>query len=582
METRVHPDPVSDSRNAGEKPAARVFRQLLEAFVSESIFPRERLRILTVMPADRFSRMELVVCGKRLSFDARFGAFGRFEVRKNSPVNRECGTPAGLAEAIALVDDTDADERRKEKLRKELGGTVWFCDRNETHSEVHKLLRRELPYEDLDAAVHEGHPYHPCFKSRTGFGAEDHRNYGPESARTFRLEWLAVRRDRLRAELPCGERAFWLREIGDITLRELESRMNIAGVSIGTHSPMPVHPWQWKTVATRYSREIQSGMLVPLGPAGDLYGAMQSLRTLMNRSRPEAASVKLPMSLVNTSSLRTFEAPLVPTAPGVSEWLSKIIATDRKFSALDGFDIQKEYAALLYLPDATDDHLKHGELGAIFRESVRLKIRPGETAVPFNALALYEPDGLPFIHPWVEKHGLEEWLLRLFAATIPPVLRLLVLHGVAIEAHAQNLVLVHRDGVPTRVIARDFHESLEYSPEYPATGHPHLPDFATIAPEIHGAESNRFYRMDSTESLRELFMDTVFVYNLVDLERVVRHAYGFSETTFWALAGRFLGEGDPLGFRAPVVRTESLMRKKLFGDRADEFHHRADNPFFIP
>jgi len=577
---------ISETRSVLETPAERVLRQVLEALVFERILPPDALRFGPQEP-DGFARVSMEIAGREVRFEMRIGAFDRCEIRKRSIIDSATGESLGLQAAFALVDATEADAAKRAALKNELTHTVRLCEWNLSHLKIHSRGRRSLDYEDLDPLIHEGHPYHPCFKARTGFTDDDHRRYGPEAGGEFALEWLAVRRDRLRLELPCEERLFWTGEIGGGMLCELERRMEERRTGFDTHGLLPVHPWQWRTVEARYGTEIAHGILVPLGTCGDRYRATQSLRTLMNGCDPRKAYLKLPMSLVNTSSLRTFEAPLVCTAPYVSEGLVAVVESDRFFRNSAPLEILKEYAAALYQPCPSDEEApsKAGELGCIWRQGVRSVLKPGESAVPFNALATMEGDGRPFIDDWIDRFGLEHWLWRLLETIIPPIWRLLVEHGIAIEAHAQNLVLIHQNGWPLRLAARDFHESLEYVEDSRTKSSRFLPDFTAIDPVVGNAPPDRFYRMASLESLRELFMDTVFIYNLTDLDRLLRREYGFSEADFWSIAGRFLsapsvsGIPDTLGHRTPRLRTESLMRKKLFGGRADEFHHEVSNPF---
>jgi 3,4-dihydroxybenzoyl-citryl-spermidine/N-citryl-spermidine--spermidine ligase len=575
-------------KRAKETFEERVSRQLLEAFIFEGLLPADALLFGGAEMDDGFAPVTLKIAGFEVCFEARMGAFDRCEIRKGSAADAETGRPLGLDFAFALADTTGADPEKLAALQKELTQTVRLCEWNLSHLRIDQGERRSFRYEDLDPSIHEGHPYHPCFKARSGFSDEDHHQFGPEAGGIFELAWLAVRRDRLRVEFPGEERVFWTEEIGDETLHELERRMKERQIGFDTHGLLPVHPWQWRTVQPRYETEMHQGILLPLGSLGDRYRPTQSLRTLMNSRDPRKAYLKLPMSLVNTSSLRTFEAPLVCTAPHVSNWLSEVVGSDRFFRDTAPLTILKEYAAAIYQPAASDECCpwKTGELGCIWRESVRSTLEAGECAVPFNALATMECDGRPFIDHWVHRFGLACWLNRLLEVTIPPVWRLLAEHGIAIEAHAQNLVIVHQNGWPLRLIARDFHESLEYVVNDRLNESSHLrPDFAVIDAVIGHAPPDRFYRMASLESLRELFMDTVFIYNLVDLERLLREQYQFPETSFWNAAGQFLSApftgkiSDLIGHRAPRLRTESLMRKKLFGGRADEFHHPVSNPF---
>src|SRR5690606_40685200 len=52
-------------------------------------------------------------------------------------------------------------------------------------------------------------------------------------------------------------------------------------------------------------------------------------------------------------------------------------------------------------------------IGAIFRQSVSARLGPGESAVPFTALALEEADGRPFVSDWLVEYGIDGWVARL-------------------------------------------------------------------------------------------------------------------------------------------------------------------------
>ncbi|HEY8946594.1 MAG TPA: IucA/IucC family C-terminal-domain containing protein, partial [Polyangiaceae bacterium] len=153
-------------------------------------------------------------------------------------------------------------------------------------------------------------------------------------------------------------------------------------------------------------------------------------------------------------------------------------------------------------------------------------------------------------------------------------------------AHAQNMILVHRDGWPERIALRDFHESVEFvrgflrEPE-------RAPNFAALHPRFECAPADRYYAMSSVEELRELFMDTVFVFNLTEVAHLLQRHYAFAEERFWALVRELLtdyssswGDADrerELGHRAALVRTESLFRGRLQEPEAGGHHHWIPN-----
>lgn len=165
---------------------------------------------------------------------------------------------------------------------------------------------------------------------------------------------------------------------------------------------------------------------------------------------------------------------------------------------------------------------------------------------------------------------------------------MLVHHGVAFEAHAQNLILVHTEGWPEKIVLRDFHEDTEFVPDY--LSKPELtPDFARVDPFFTNIPDDDGYRMASTDALRELFMDCVYVYNLTDLSFLIARFHGFPEERFWSLVraqlDAYATSGVTDGSRIariastePEIIVESLLTKKIMdGGVLDYFEHSIRN-----
>ncbi|WP_041358115.1 IucA/IucC family protein [Methylorubrum extorquens] len=538
-----------------EQPEGRVLRQLAEAVLFEGLAEREPIRDLTGRIAWRLG-------SRRFRAAGTLGPFGRPRLDPGSvEMAGEAGTwaPADLA---TLVEALPAAPEHRTRLLAELRQTVELCRWNAQN--LSPPERRALPFAALDAALWEGHPYHPSFKARTGFSLEDHRRYGPEAAAPFRLEWLAVRRDTIALALPSPEDGFWRAELGgegDV----LASRLAAAGHSLDTHTLLPVHPWQMRRLEEEALRPwLAEGRAVALGTAGPRYVASQSLRTLHNLDDPSAASVKLALAVVSTSSLRILNPHFVLTGPALSDWLAGLVAAD---PALQGrVTVLREYAAAL----ADRNGPLAGQLAAIWRESPRLV--PSEAAVPFNALAVCEADGSPFIAPWLERYGRDAWLDRLVTVAVLPAWHLLAGHGVALEAHGQNMILVHRDGWPDRVILRDFHESAEYAPDF-VTSPERVPDFGAIDPAHAGPADDRFHAMRSAATLAELVTDSLFVFNLGEITRLLQRRHGLDEAGFWRRLGQRLRHHATehglearfarLEVEVPWLRVEALLSRKL-------------------
>ncbi|KQO83494.1 IucA/IucC family protein [Rhizobium sp. Leaf262] len=553
-------------------PQDRVLRQLVAATLFEGLVP------FRIEPLDRLTWTS---GGHQYRCRATLGTFGRPRIHPHSIEMKSDGNwvPASL---LAIVTGLPGNGITRDKLLRELEHTVTLCQWNEDN--IPPRDRRDMAFAELDGALHEGHPYHPCFKARYGFTIEDNLRFGPESAKPFQLFWALHARDTIRQALDRDETSFWKSELGEDVWNKIDDARQAKSLDWNDFALVPMHPWQWQRLRDGAGSDlIARGKLHGLGHFGDRYLASQSLRSLHNLDRPLAASIKLPLDVVNTSSRRTLDPHSVCTAPILSRWIAGMVGEDAAFRDRYPLTILQEYAAVL----AEHDGDLSGQIGAIWRETALKDLLPGEEVIPFNALMMLEADEKPFVHPWIERFGLMPWLNRLLEISILPVWHLLVHHGLAVEAHGQNMLLVHRDGWPVRLVLRDFHESVEFCPFF--LRHPaKAPDFPSLDARYRDAPPNQYYWMDNLDSLRELVADTLFVYNLAEVAHLLDHVYQLPEASFWqrveALLETYAASNGAsqrmaaLGYNAATIQTESLLTRKLLA-REPEYHHDVPNFF---
>src|SRR5690606_1189932 len=120
-----------------------------------------------------------------------------------------------------------------------------------------------------------------------------------------------------------------------------------------------------------------------------------------------------------------------------------------------------------------------------------------------------------------------------------------------------------------------------------------LPNFGAINPIYDNAPDNQYYRMASVEALRELVMDTLFVFHLSELAELCDTHWGYAETTFWRKVQLLLDQYQrehpeltdrlqQIGHLRPTASVESLLTRKLRRDRSAEYHHCVRNPLSSP
>ncbi|HYJ08411.1 MAG TPA: IucA/IucC family protein [Polyangiaceae bacterium] len=572
-------------------PEARVLQQLVEALLFEGVAtwlrPQQQGPSRTNREfAFQLARSSYVCCGQ-------VGAFGRVRISAGS-VRKLGPRKASSASWKEVLADVPGVAPVEAAIAEELENTVRLCRWNAHSLPELGRSRRGLDYEQLEHLLHEGHPYHPCFKSRTGFSVEDHAAYGPEAGRPFELRWLGVHRSVLRQTLPATESDLFSAELGPRGWSALSRELERAGAPLDQYGLLPVHPWQWRWLeqSPALTGALARRELIALDAAAGRFRATQSLRTLLPVDRPGGAHLKLPMAVRVSSSLRTLQPETVHAAPAVSGWLQKLVTADPFFEEVADAVVLAERASAAYAPNVAEAAALESNLSAIWRDPIARHLRPGESALPFNALFAIEPDERPHIEPWLASYGLVPWLQRLLHVSLMPLWRLLVHHGIALEAHAQNLILVHRDGLPARVALRDFHDSLEYVPSFLAR--PDLvPDFSLLDPRFAGAPRGRYYAMSSERELFELFADTVLIFNLTELSWMLERHCSFPESDFWRLARAVLAEyrcsrwHEPLRearlpARAPLLRSESLFKTRLRAASEKLLQHVVPNALREP
>ncbi|MEU6643166.1 IucA/IucC family protein [Saccharomonospora sp. NPDC046836] len=537
----------------------RVFRQLLESLLYEGALRAPNGNVIECKEGVRYT----VTSRRRYTFD-------RITVDE---VLREGVEPSSITGFLGEIrDGLDADAELLARFARELEETL-------VKDTIAQYARRgtlaDADFDTLEGAITDGHPYHPAYKSRIGFDLTDNLAYGPEFAHPIRPLWLAVHRD-----------------IAEVTasacIRETDFLERQLGGALTAPAPeytlLPVHPWQWREhVARAFAEQLRSGELVVLGTDPHEFRAQQSIRTLSCVDDPRRPYLKLAMSLVNTSTSRVLAPHTVHNAPLISDWLRGLVGEDPFLRNELRTVLLGEVLGVAANPPPTADLLRqetYGTLACIWRESLHPHLDPDEGAVPFTGLTARELDGTPLIDGWVQQHGLVHWVTQLAEVAVVPIVHLLCWHGFALEAHAQNMVLLHRDGWPSRVALRDFHDGIRFSRTHLAEPHRCPPLRQT--PAYH-QNRNSFVETDDPALVADFMLDAFFFINIGELAIFLADAYGLAEQDFWAIMRRTIRAylerfPDPLfDVFAPTVAVEKLTSRRLLPDTELRVH-QVPNP----
>ncbi|MBW7474900.1 siderophore biosynthesis protein [Paenibacillus oenotherae] len=572
----------------------RIFRQLLESAIFEKIVSvetvklgKETLFIVHGRDAD----------GTPVTYNCRGSrrlTFGRIRLHADSVlrISKEGKQEADslelfLQEVIAFsgADGSKLSAFAAELERTLLNDTLAQYEKQKTG----KTLQGKGSYDELETSAMDGHPYHPSYKSRIGFTPQDGLAFGPESGEGIRPLWIAIRREEaaMAVSKELTFRELWRSELGEGQLAEFEQKLKSCGTDLDQVALLPVHPWQWRNVAApSLMLELRNGSIIPLGLSQDEYRPQQSIRTLVNHSDAAKPYMKLSLSLLNTSSYRHIEPHYAAVAPAISEWLQGLVDADPYLKQEAKVILLKEFAGIGYDPIAPassiNKGLMEGALSCVWRERLEPHLLPGELAVPFHALTALDIDGKPFIDPWLQATGIHPWLTRLFESCVLPVAHLLIAHGVALESHAQNMVMIHSNGVPARAALKDFHEDAMFCRTFldnPAV----CPPFHTIHRAFAEAEPFAFFEQEKVDPLRYLLLGALYFINLGELAILLSDRYNYSETRFWELAvdtldahlrkyPALLPRFQQLNVYAPTTRLEQLTKKRLFVSSASLMH----------
>jgi siderophore synthetase component/RimJ/RimL family protein N-acetyltransferase len=392
---------------------------------------------------------------------------------------------------------------------------------------------------EIESAM-RGHPWITANKGRLGFDADDLASLTPEAARTFRLRWLAAAPGRADARQVDGldHGTVVRQQLGDEVWAQLRHRVARAGLDPDEVAYLPVHPWQWRErIIPLHAADLARGDLVALGEAPARYRPQQSLRTLVDADFPERRYLKLPLSVLNTSVYRGLPRDRTLAAPALTQWLLALLAAD-PFLAEAGLTLLGEVAsvsvphrAFAAVPGVPYQHTEM--LGAIWRESVAGHVRPeeGEKAVTLAALLHRDPHGVPLLAPLVAESGLgiQQWIDRLHAVTLPPLVHVLYRYGVTFSPHAQNCLLVLRHGVPERLVVKDFVDDAMVAADA-------LPELADLPDDVRGVLGDGLEAPVIVQWIQGGLLVCVHRY----LSELVEDHFGLPEAAFWASARRAL------------------------------------------
>ncbi len=532
---------------------------------------RERL-----LPAQRdASAIELELVGSRVRFPlvrARVLELDRLDLHTHEPE-----AAAWLDHPLEIVDCLlerlpDPSQGRT-RVRAELLGSIENLASARLARLIRDRLAERLPDDprlnDPEHFVTDGHPWHPMTRTRAGLGRADVVRHAPELLAKCRLGAVDVDAGLVRVGGDWIDRSDWLGQPPRGWVR------------------IPVHPVQARRLPRLFAGLRGSAIRPVDANALPDARALLSMRTVA-LPEPMGMHVKLALGVHTTSARRTVSPMSVRNGPPITGLIERIRARDPQVRPLV---LMAESASAGLDPDRVGDSAS--ELGAILRTVPKIgggsegasawvcaalgERWPGTDQTLLELACAAEPgDRSQRI-----RAGLAAWLDLL----VPATLRLFVAHGVALEAHLQNSLVVVARGRVQGFWVRDLGGIRLHRGRLREAGH---------AVEL---DPRSFTITDDLDEVRGKIEHTLFHAHLAHVFEVA-DALGVPERESWArlrervgsLLDRWAGDPDePQWLRATArsererllaarVRAKALFAMRLSERVSDYEYTEVDNP----
>ncbi|MGB8957015.1 MAG: IucA/IucC family protein [Tumebacillaceae bacterium] len=371
-------------------------------------------------------------------------------------------------------------------------------------------------------------PFHPTSRAKQGWNREQYQRYSPEFGEEIALDWVAVRRTHIRHGEQAGEIAPSVLSVQD-QLR-LEVAMAKAGASARTHMAMPVHPWQMEyALPGVYAKEIEQGIVVPLGLSAGRFAATSSLRALA--PLPEGKfHVKVPIGIFSLAALRILPLRYLQNAERAQAVLQQVIQADPHLCGMLRLCGEERWWGF---DDPEGDFFgdKPGHLACLIREYPREWLSDKSLQlIAMSTLAVVDWQGeVPAFEAVRLQRGgtpveLFEDIARSFAEMGLSCFR----YGLMPEVHGQNVMLAFREGRVAGVLLRD-HDTIRL----------HLPwlereGFADPGYVVKPGTPNSLIN-PTPEKLLSYFQTLGLQVNLYAIADAISRAYGIEESVLWGV-----------------------------------------------
>lgn len=352
-----------------------------------------------------------------------------------------------------------------EEISSTLAGSCYKLSNGERSAEA----LQSADYQAIEAAMSEGHPTFIANNGRIGFSSTDYRQYAPETAAPLQLVWLAAHKNKTTFSSidDLDYHQLLQQEIDGITLTRWHQHLVDFSLNPDDYFFMPVHPWQWRhKISITFAAEVANRDLVYLGKSPDFYRPQQSIRTFYNISCPHKAYVKTALSILNMGFMRGLSPEYMEATPAINQWIDRLLRDDA-FLQKNGFTILREIAAIgyrnpIYRPAVAKGGAYGKMLSALWRESPKAQLKPGQNLMTMAALLHIDPQGNSLLEHLIKASGetAETWISAYLKAYLTPLLHCFYEYDLAFMPHGENLIMVLKNAMPQHMIMKDIGEEI--------------------------------------------------------------------------------------------------------------------------
>lgn len=449
-------------------------------------------------------------------------------------------------------------------------------------------------FNGLESYAMEGHTYHPSYKSRLGFTLEENLKYGPDFQPMMHLTWIAVPKHHVQQTISQSivPEQLLKQQLGQETMNRFTDTLRQHVENVSDYVWLPVHPWQFDhMIANHFAEAWLNDDIIFLGKSHEAYVPQQSIRTL-SPVETDKYYIKVPLNITNTSTKRVLAPHTIENAANITDWLKHIQTHDSYLRDQLRTVFLGEVLGMSYNQrHLTEDKrtATYGALGVIWRENIYHYLEAGEEAIPFHALYSKDTVERPVIDGWIQRYGSDNWMRQFINVAVRPLIHMLYTHGIALESHAQNMMLIHEEGWPIRVAIKDFHDGVRFNRAL-------LSDIAKnpqlqATPEAHQRiNRNSFIETDDVQLVRDFVLDAFFFINIAQQILFMEEAYNLSESDQWHMVYDCIQDYLRAHPNLPLqqhfdlfertIQVEKLTTRRLREDNELRIHH-VTNPLGV-